>query len=286
MAEVDSYAEAKESVNAALQAKSIQDFAKYFTDKFKHQLQIVRCVFMWMVRHGSPKCPKIEDLPHWSLESVPVLRAELEQAEEVLSPNDGQAASGLWAERTARLFTQLLRACGLEANEVMGYYAPPEWMPHEWMPLVAPNSMWTMVNVNKLWRLVDIAKAVQEQTVDEFFTTPEIFFRTHYPLTSQYQLLANPLPMPEFWPTVTEIARLAAEKRAREAKAAAEKLENDTRNASSQFIADTAVVKVVDEVTHEIALPGIVASQAIAFAIASENERSTERSSSGTGKAP
>jgi len=248
---------------ACVPAGSMEPLGDHFRAQFPDELDLLRALFGFVVHNGAPK----EDATQVS----PVLRPPLESFEKTFFPTDGGPESGIWAERITKCFTAMLNAAHLEAHEVIGYWAPKEWMLPTAMPLIVPNTMWTAVFINKTWRLIDIAYAVQEQTLDTFYTPPGEFIKSHIPLAGRWQLLPVPIHMEEFWSVAIEAADTALKERTAAAQAAAEKLEIDTRNNACRSMVDRAVFLLLEEERLESALPLKIARDAVSKAIANNS---------------
>lgn len=109
----------------------------------------------------------------------------------------GDSPGGTWAERVARLFTLLCRACELEAVPIPGYWKSPAVRPGT--RTHAHNHCWAGVKVNGRWRLVDpVAGALAGGHVP-FFVPPDAFIYSYWPLEAAWQLLPEPLSLDTWW---------------------------------------------------------------------------------------
>ncbi|GLC73170.1 hypothetical protein PLESTF_001343000 [Pleodorina starrii] len=106
--------------------------------------------------------------------------------------------SGTWAERVARLFTLLCRACELDAVPIPGYWKHARLAPGD--RVAAHNHCWAGVKVNGRWRLVDpAAAALAGGHGVPFFIPPEAFIYSYWPLEAAWQLLPEPLAQETWW---------------------------------------------------------------------------------------
>ncbi|KAG2447532.1 hypothetical protein HYH02_007456 [Chlamydomonas schloesseri] len=104
---------------------------------------------------------------------------------------------GTWAERVARLFTLLCRACELEAVPIPGYWKHPALPPGS--RVHAHNHCWAGVKVNGRWRLVDPTAAALAGGHFPFFVPPDAFIYSYWPLEAAWQLLQEPLSQEVWW---------------------------------------------------------------------------------------
>ncbi|GLI64974.1 hypothetical protein VaNZ11_008382 [Volvox africanus] len=104
---------------------------------------------------------------------------------------------GTWAERVARLFTLLCRACELDAVTIPGYWKHAALAPGE--RVHAHNHCWAGVKVNGRWRLVDPTAAALAGGHCPFYIPPEAFIYSYWPLEAAWQLLPEPLSQEVWW---------------------------------------------------------------------------------------
>ncbi|KAG2493820.1 hypothetical protein HYH03_008038 [Edaphochlamys debaryana] len=105
--------------------------------------------------------------------------------------------NGTWAERVARLFALLCRACELEAVPIPGYWKHAALPPGE--RVLAHNHCWAGVKVNGRWRLVDPTAAALAGGHYPFYVPPDAFIYSYWPLEAAWQLLPEPLAQEVWW---------------------------------------------------------------------------------------
>ncbi|EFJ49288.1 hypothetical protein VOLCADRAFT_90064 [Volvox carteri f. nagariensis] len=104
---------------------------------------------------------------------------------------------GTWAERVARLFTLLCRACELDAVPIPGYWKHSGLAPGD--RVHAHNHCWAGVKVNGRWRLVDPTAAALVGGQCPFYVPPEAFLYSYWPLEAAWQLVPEPLSQEVWW---------------------------------------------------------------------------------------
>ncbi|KXZ48378.1 hypothetical protein GPECTOR_28g785 [Gonium pectorale] len=113
------------------------------------------------------------------------------------APPPAPPGAGTWAERVARLFTLLCRACELDAVPIPGYWKHPRLPPGE--RVHSHNHCWAGVKVNGRWRLVDPAAAALDGGHFPFFVPPDAWIYSYWPLEAAWQLLQDPLGHEVWW---------------------------------------------------------------------------------------
>uniref|UniRef100_A0A061QPX4 Leucine-rich repeat and guanylate kinase domain-containing protein n=1 Tax=Tetraselmis sp. GSL018 TaxID=582737 RepID=A0A061QPX4_9CHLO len=186
--EADAFAK---EITAEMITKGVDSFGNHIIKRLSSQLAIARACWTWLLQNAV----KPPDSP--CRVGSHVLCEDMRPVEDMFLPEVG---NGTYAERIARIYMSLCRACQLEANDILGYWKHGGLLPGTW--LASHNHCWNAVKVNGRWRLLDLFWALKEMECGNdvpFYASPEAFIHSHFPIEEWWQLIDEYITVEQFW---------------------------------------------------------------------------------------
>mmetsp|Transcript_11788 Transcript_11788/g.14014 ORF Transcript_11788/g.14014 Transcript_11788/m.14014 type:complete len:615 (-) Transcript_11788:555-2399(-) len=182
-ASVDAYAAAPAANEAA--ANGYDAFAAYLKEKYTSKADLVRACYAYLFSN-------LETVPDQPTSLKTLLKSDLSAQELALCKG---GSTGNWPERLVEVFQKMMKACGIEAHVVSGYWKVDSMSKR----LISPNHAWCALYYDGAWRLIDIAADKKASKMDGFFTSPEEFIKTRMPLMIRWQLMEKHVSLEQFW---------------------------------------------------------------------------------------